>query len=176
MPQGLMRLPEIGEHADERGMGFIGEGIDGGVAARVHEGALGRPVAPGQLGQDRDVGLPPSLALRGAPLLEAEAGGKIQAVGELAAEEGGALLQPVRRGGARCPQPVQVDAGAVRGHLHVLASGHEVRVEERAQLRQRPAELRPRVVRSVPEEVAQALAPLGAACADEVGEEGPGLA
>ena len=133
-------------------------------------------MAAGQLGQDGDVGLPPPLALRRAPLLEAEAGGEIQAVGELAAEEGRALLQRVGRGVARCAQPVQVDAGAVRGDLHVFASGHEVRLEERSQLRQGPAELRPRIVRPVPEEVAQPLAPLRAACPDEVGDEGPGLA
>ena len=55
--------------------------------------------------------------------------------------------------------------------LDVLAAGDEVRREGGAQLGQRPAELRARIVRPFPQEIAEPLAQVGPARGHEVGDE-----
>jgi hypothetical protein len=121
-----------------------------------------------------------ALALGGAPGVEVETIGEVEPCEQLAAERVRELAQRGRRqsveavlGGRARAQ--DVDPRALGHERHRLAVGAQPlaarRVDQRAQLGQRPAQLRGRVVGAVPEQLAQMLAAVRTARQDQVGEQ-----
>ncbi len=124
-----------------------------------------------------------AVALGHAPVVEAMAGGQIEAVEELALEQLSRFLQRGQLGllntrGKQLLDPPEIDEDAPREEHDPLAVGTQAHgrgvVDHDPQLAQAPAQRAARVVRSIPEEVAQALPQLRRAHGDQVAEQGPG--
>src|SRR5690606_3219658 len=119
------------------------------------------------------------------PGLEGVEIGQQQALEQLAAAQRRQRLELVARqrleaAPRRGPQHLQVEAAGREPHLHVGARGDEaggaLDVEHRAQLGEAPAQRRARVVRHVPEQITQLLAPVRPPGDREVAEQRPRLA
>ena len=109
---------------------------------------------------------------------------KDEAFEELALEGGGGLLQTFRRRrldppGQALANKGQVDHGGGGVKADAVAIRHDQRLlglaAERADFAQAPAQGAARIVRHVPQELAESLAPVRPAGDRQVGQQGPGL-
>ncbi len=66
---------------------------------------------------------------------------------------------------------MKIDRNAVRFEFDTFAIGDQVLVEQRPEFREAPAKLGARVIRSIPQELAQPVAQLRAAAPDEIRKE-----
>jgi hypothetical protein len=170
MPHGILCVAELRQQPDERGVGLVRERVDHHPSPRVCKCFLIGSVPGRQLSQNGHVRLPQALAFSGAPLLEAETRRQVESVDELASEQRRTFLERLGRRISGNADSRDVDECAVRFQLDAVAHRHEMRVEGRAELCQAPAERRAWIVRSFPEEVAEALAKMRPAGRGEVRE------
>ena len=132
MAQGLGRVAEVRERADEGGHGprpRTGRRRRGGAWPSARSVAAPWRRVSYRRGSRRAPGAA-ARAFRRAPLLEAEAGGQVQPVDELPAEEGGRPPRGLRwwRGRARGQCASRPTRRAFGADLHVLALRGEVRL------------------------------------------------
>ena len=127
---------------------------------------------------------PHHLALGQAPFPIAETVGQVQPLQQLSAELGGGGLQRrppdvLDAPGQERPHPVPIDVRAGGVERHLVPVGDQVAeptpLQQRLQLPQRPAQLRPRIVRRVPEQLRKAFSPMRAAGGHQEPKQGTGF-
>ena len=177
---GLAVAARLAQQAHQRlvGGGVVGLALDPG--ADVGEQAVGGEVAAHQFRGERGE---PAVDIFGdgdSPGVEIVAIGQVERVEEFAASGQQRLdllvaeLRGVALGGVA--QVVDVDVDRAGGERGGFAVGDDRLAEHAAQLAQAPAERALGVVGHFPEQMAQVVAPVGAAGGGEVAEQGAGLA
>ena len=137
-----------------------------------------------QRGQDDEPQRAPSLPFRYAPLVKSKTCRKVQPFREFAGEQPCGLLQLQRRcrrnlASRQCRKAHEIRFSARRREGDTIPVGHQtsgaVRLEHRPKLRQAPAQCRTRVVRPLPQQVAQMLPRMRSTGRDKIDEQRAGL-